>query len=89
MENQMVKSIFVGNLAWSAEDDDLRDFFEECGTVIRVRIMKDQETGRSRGFAFVDMDADEADAAIETLNGKNLMGRPATLSEAKAREPRR
>ncbi|KAF1074723.1 RNA-binding protein [Halodesulfovibrio sp. MK-HDV] len=85
----MVKSIFVGNLAWSAEDDDLRDFFEECGTVIRVRIMKDQETGRSRGFAFVDMDADEADAAIETLNGKNLMGRPATLSEAKAREPRR
>jgi len=85
----MVKSIFVGNLAWSAEDDDLRNFFEECGTVIRVRIMKDQETGRSRGFAFVDMDADEADAAIETLNGKNLMGRPATLSEAKAREPRR
>lgn len=85
----MVKSIFVGNLAWSAEDDDLRDFFEECGTVIRVRIMKDQETGRSRGFAFVDMDADEADAAIEILNGKNLMGRPATLSEAKAREPRR
>ncbi|WP_290918722.1 RNA-binding protein [Halodesulfovibrio sp.] len=85
----MVKSIFVGNLAWSAEDDDLRNFFAECGTVIRVRIMKDQETGRSRGFAFVDMDADEADAAIETLNGKNLMGRPATLSEAKPREPRR
>ncbi|OBQ52152.1 RNA recognition motif domain-containing protein [Halodesulfovibrio spirochaetisodalis] len=85
----MIKSIFVGNLAWSAEDDDLRSFFEECGTVIRVRIMKDQETGRSRGFAFVDMDADEADAAIETLNGKNLMGRPASLSEAKPRAPRR
>ena len=84
----MVKSIFVGNLAWSAEDDDLRNFFSECGTVIRVRIMKDQETGRSRGFAFVDMDADEADAAIETLNGKNLMGRPASLSEAKPRTQR-
>ena len=85
----MVKSIYVGNLAWSCEDDDLRNFFSEYGTVIRVRIMKDQETGRSRGFAFVDMDADEADASIENLNGKNLMGRQVNLSEAKPREPRR
>ena len=80
----MVKSIYVGNLAWSTEDDDLRNFFSECGTVIRVRIMKDQETGRSRGFAFVDMDAEEADAAIENLNGKNLMGRPGKSFRSKA-----
>ena len=84
----MVKSIFVGNLAWSAQDDDLRNFFAEFGAVIRVRIMTDQETGRSRGFAFVDMDDADAVAAIEGLNGKNLLGRPVSLSEAKPRAPR-
>lgn len=84
----MVKSIFVGNLAWSAQDDDLRNFFAEFGAVIRVRIMTDQETGRSRGFGFVDMDDADAVAAIEGLNGKNLLGRPVSLSEAKPRAPR-
>jgi len=68
--------IFVGNLAWSTTEDELRDLFEAYGNVERAQIMTDRETGRARGFGFVEMpDATEARAAIAGLNGTSQGGR--------------
>lgn len=82
-------NIYVGNLAFSATDDDLRTAFGQYGEVTSVNIIMDRETGRSRGFAFVEMaSADEANAAIENLNGQPIAGRNVTVNEARPREPR-
>ena len=83
-------NIFVGNLAFSATDHDLRQLFEQYGAVEKINLITDRETGRPRGFGFVEMaDSQAAQAAIEGLNGKELAGRALTVNEAKPREPRR
>jgi len=82
-------NIYVGNLAYSTTEDDLRQAFGQYGTVTSVNIIMDRETGRSRGFAFVEMaDATEGKAAIEGLNLQDLGGRALTVNEARPREDR-
>lgn len=80
----MSKKIFVGGIPFKTTDDQLRDLFAQCGTVVSATILKDRETGRSRGFGFVEMET-EADAqnAIQTLNGTDLDGRKINVSEAR------
>ena len=83
-------NIFVGNLAYSATDHDLRQLFEQYGVVDKVNLITDRDTGRPRGFGFVEMpDSQAARAAIQGLQGKELGGRVLTVNEAKPREPRR
>jgi len=83
-------NIFVGNLAYSATDHDLRQLFEQYGVVDKVNLITDRDTGRPRGFGFVEMpDSQAARAAIQGLQGKELGGRALTVNEAKPREPRR
>lgn len=83
----VVTNIYVGNLSFNATDDDIRSAFEEFGTVTSINIITDKETGRSRGFAFVEM-SEGADAAIESVNGKEIAGRSVTVNEARPRAPR-
>jgi RNA recognition motif-containing protein len=83
-------NIFVGNLAFNATDQDLRQLFETYGVVDKVNIITDRDTGRSRGFGFVEMpDSAAAKAAIQGLQGTALGGRTLNVNEAKPREPRR
>jgi RNA recognition motif-containing protein len=83
-------NIFVGNLAFSATDHDLRQLFEPYGVVDTINVITDRDTGRSKGFGFVEMpDSAAAKAAMQGLNGKELEGRALTVNEAKPREPRR
>ncbi|MBM4073200.1 MAG: RNA-binding protein [Planctomycetes bacterium] len=85
----MAKNIYVGNLVWDATADDLLELFKSHGKVTRAQVITDRETGRSRGFGFVEMDNDaEADKAIDALNGMEHNGRPLTVNEAKPRESR-
>lgn len=79
-----MKNIFVGNLAFGATEASVRDLFEPYGSVERVNLITDRETGRSRGFAFVEMNnATEADNAINALNGSSLDGRQLNINEAR------
>ncbi|MDY7020859.1 MAG: RNA-binding protein [Cyanobacteriota bacterium] len=80
-------SIYIGNLAYEVTEDDLRSVFTEYGAVQRVSIPTDRETGRPRGFAFVEMKEDtEEDAAIEALDGAEWMGRDLKVNKARPRE---
>jgi len=82
-------NIFVGNIAFTASEDDLRELFEQHGVVDKVHLITDRYTGRSRGFGFAEMPNDEeAKAAIDSLNGAALHNRPLTVNEARPREPR-
>ena len=83
----MSKKLYVGNLAFTTTADDLREAFAGHGHVTSAEVVSDRETGRSRGFAFVEM-ADGADAAIANLNGAQFQGRTLTVNEAKPREDR-
>jgi RNA recognition motif-containing protein len=84
-----VTNIYVGNLAFTATDDDLRSAFEQFGEVTSVNIIQDRETGRSKGFGFVEMESEtEAAAAIEALHEQDHEGRPLTVNEARPREER-
>ncbi len=83
----MSKNIYVGNLPFTATSDDLLSWFGEHGTVTRAQITTDRETGRSRGFGFVEM-SNGGDEAIAALNGTQLGGRSLTVNEAKPKEPR-
>ncbi len=84
-----MKNIFVGNLDFGATEDSLRSLFESHGAVQRVSIMTDRDTGRSRGFAFVEMtNSDEADRAIAALNGADLNGRALNVNEARPKTER-
>ncbi len=80
--------IYVGNLPWSASEDEIREFFSTYGEVQSVTIITDRDTGRSRGFGFVEMEGDSANQAIDGANGKELSGRPIRVSEARERQPR-
>ncbi|CAN5131660.1 RNA-binding protein [soil metagenome] len=85
----MASKLFVGSLAWTATDDDLAQFFAAAGTVVSAKVIVDRETNRSKGFGFVEMSSDEeAKAAVDTLNGKDLAGRPVAVSEARPQAPR-
>jgi RNA recognition motif-containing protein len=79
-------NIYVGNLSWNTSDSDLRKEFEEFGTVDSARVITDRDTGRSRGFGFVEMSNDsEGRAAIEALNGAEVDGRAIRVNEAQPR----
>ena len=83
-------NIYVGNLSYGMSEDELRDAFGAFGDVSSVKILMDRETGRSRGFGFVEMpNNSEAETAIAQLNGKDLGGRALRINEARPREQRR
>jgi len=82
-----VKKLFVGSLAWATTDDTLNAHFASAGTVASAKVITDRESGRSRGFGFVEFEDDaEGQKAIDTLNNSELDGRTITVSEARPRE---
>jgi RNA recognition motif-containing protein len=84
----MAKRLYVGNLSYSVTSEDLQQLFEQYGAVGSAQVLSDRETGRSRGFGFVEMQDDrEADAAIENLDGTDHEGRRLTVNEARPRSP--
>ena len=85
----MATKLFVGNLTYTSTENDLQDYFSQAGSVVSVNIMQDRATGRSRGFAFIEM-ASPADAekAISMFHQKDFQGRPLTVNEARPREER-
>jgi RNA recognition motif-containing protein len=85
----MGNKLYVGNLAYSVRDDSLQQAFSEFGTVTSAKVMMDRDTGRSKGFGFVEMGSDgEAQAAINGMNGQTLEGRAIVVNEARPREER-
>ncbi|HLD74844.1 MAG TPA: RNA-binding protein [Bdellovibrionota bacterium] len=85
----MGKKLYVGNLSYSVTDQDLTNLFSACGTVESAKVISDRDTGRSKGFGFVEMSSDaEAAAAISQLNDKDHDGRPLKVNEAKPMAPR-
>ena len=82
------KSIYVGNLPWSATEDQVRNLFSQYGTVNSVNLVSDRETGRARGFGFVEMPEDDAAAAIQALDGSSMDGRNLKVNEAQPKAPR-
>ena len=85
----MGNKLYVGNLAYSVRDQDLQDAFSQYGAVSSAKVMMDRETGRSKGFGFVEMSSDaEAQAAINGLNGQPVAGRAVVVNEARPREER-
>ena len=85
----MGKKLYVGNLPFSATEQVLSETFAECGTVQSAKIITDRDSGRSKGFGFVEMSTDaEAQSAIEKYNGADWEGRPMTVNEAKPMAPR-
>jgi len=83
----MSKNIFVGSLAWGTTSEGLEQAFSQFGTVTSAKVITDRETGRSKGFGFVEMESG-ADEAINALNGSELDGREIVVNEARPREPR-
>ncbi|HVC36502.1 MAG TPA: RNA-binding protein [Candidatus Dormibacteraeota bacterium] len=85
----MATKLFVGSLSWNVNDDQLKEFFSSAGTVVSASVITDRDTNRSKGFGFVEMSSEEeAKAAIDQLNNKELDGRAITVSEARPREDR-
>jgi len=85
----MGKKLYVGNLSYSVDSSELEKMFSAHGTVASAQIISDRETGRSKGFGFVEMNSDaEAEAAIAALNGQEIQGRTLTVNEARPREER-
>src|SRR5919107_3286265 len=81
--------LYVGNLSFQTSSEDLRDLFSQAGNVESASVVEDRDTGRSRGFGFVEMSSkEEGEAAIQQLNGKEVGGRALTVNEAKPREDR-
>ena len=81
-------SLYVGNLPFSATEDDVEALFSQHGSVAGVKLISDRETGRPRGFGFVEMGEAGANAAIEALNGSDMEGRPLRVNQANERPPR-
>ncbi len=82
----MAKRLYVGNLSYNVDSDQLQELFEQYGQVRSAQVLSDRETGRSRGFGFVEMDDDaDADAAITSLDGQDFGGRRLTVNEARPR----
>ena len=80
--------IYVGNLSWSTSDSDLNALFSQYGQVTSAKVIEDRETGRSRGFGFVEMDSEGARKSIQALNGADYQGRNLKVNEAQPRESR-
>ncbi len=86
----MATKLFVGSLPWAVDDQGLEDLFKDFGDVTSAKVIMDRETGRSKGFGFVEFaDDDAAKAAMDKLNGSDLQGRTIVVSEARPLEPRR
>ncbi len=83
-----MSKIYAGNLPFSVDEDKLRELFSQFGTVEDVAVIRDRDTGRSRGFGFVQMPDAQAQEAISGLNGNDMDGRTLRISEARPREPR-
>ena len=82
-------NIYCGNLSYQSADEDLNTLFQEYGDVTSAKVIRDRETDRSRGFGFVEMDSDEeAQNAIDALNGQEFMGRKLVVNESRPRTPR-
>ena len=82
----MSKKLYVGNLPFSTNDDEMRDLFQTHGAVLSARVITDRETGRSRGFGFVEFEnGEDADKAMQALDGKDMGGRPLRVNEAQDR----
>ena len=84
----MATSIYVGNLPWSATQEGVESLFSPYGEVLSVKLVSDRETGRARGFGFVEMEDGDADSAIEALDNFSFGGRTLRVNEAKPRAPR-
>lgn len=84
----MTKRLFVGNLSWDTTDEDLKNEFSRVAPVTSATVATDRDTGRSRGFGFVEVNEADAAAVISSMNGKDVGGRQLTVNEAKPREPR-
>ena len=84
----MSKKVYVGNLSYDTTEQDVREMFAEYGTIESIAMINDRDTGRFRGFAFVEMENSAADSAIKALNGKEMLGRELTVNEARPREER-
>src|SRR5215471_7630395 len=84
----MSKKLYVGNLSFQTTEQDISDLFSQVGTVESVSLITDRDTGRSKGFAFVEMSQSDADNAINRFNGQDLNGRNLTVNEARPREER-
>ena len=82
------KKLYVGNLSFNASEDEVRELFEEQGTIESLAWISDRDTGRFRGFCFIEMDDASADAAMKELDGKEFQGRNLRVNEAKPREDR-
>ena len=83
----MAVKLFIGNLSFKATEDNLQELFSQAGNVVSTRVITDRETGRSKGFGFVEMASkEEADRAIEMFNNYNLVGRDIAVNEARPRE---
>jgi cold-inducible RNA-binding protein len=85
----MYVKLFVGNLPWSVADADLEELFSGYGEVQSARVITDRDTGRSRGFGFVEMEADDVAAVINATNGREIAGRPIRVNEAEEKGDRR
>ncbi|MDR1489465.1 MAG: RNA-binding protein [Desulfovibrio sp.] len=84
----MTKSLYVGNLPWAATEDEIRNLFAAHGNVSSVKLISDRETGRARGFGFVEMDAADVASAVEALDGSSFGGRTLRVNEAQPKAPR-
>lgn len=84
----MSKSLYVGNLPWSATKEEVQSLFEAHGSVLSVKLISDRETGRARGFGFVEMEDPDAATAVQALDGTNFGGRTLRVNEAQPRAPR-
>ena len=86
----MATKLFVGSLPWAVNDQGLEDLFKDFGTVLSAKVIMDRESGRSKGFGFVEFeDDDAAKSAVDKLNGSDIQGRTIVVSEARPLEPRR
>ncbi|MCH7528213.1 MAG: RNA-binding protein [Candidatus Marinimicrobia bacterium] len=83
-----MKKIYVGNLPFSATEGEIKELFEQHGSVTSVNLITDRDTGRFRGFGFIEMDEADADTAIKALNDQDFGGRPLRVNEARDRQPR-
>jgi RNA recognition motif-containing protein len=88
VKKEMVKSLYVGNLPWSITEEELKQKFEEVSPVIAARVVKDQFSGRSKGFGFVEVDDANMEKAISGMNGKKLGEREIVVNEARPKEDR-
>lgn len=85
----MNKKLYVGNLLYETSDDELRDYFSQAGNVVSAQVIRFQDTGRSKGFGFVEMETeDDAQKAIDMFNGQDMKGRKLVVNEARPPQPR-